>query len=92
MSTTTTGSYEMILYKKEAGIATITFNRPEKYNTIRFEMLEEMDSALKDANRDNNIKVIILEGAGDSFCAGFDFSDGLEHFDGIQEEGYSYPK
>lgn len=81
-------TYEMILYKKEGAIATITFNRPEKYNTIRFEMLNEMDHALKDANQDNNIKVIILEGAGDSFCAGFDFSDGLEHFDGIQEQGY----
>ncbi|MEM8899189.1 MAG: crotonase/enoyl-CoA hydratase family protein, partial [Bacteroidota bacterium] len=59
-----------------------------KYNTIRLEMLEEMDSALRDANRDAKIKVIILEGAGDSFCGGFDFSGGLAHFEDIMEEGY----
>ena len=40
------------------------------------------------ANRDNEVKVIILEGAGDAFCAGFDFSDGLEHFEGITEANY----
>ena len=78
----------MIKYTKSSAIATITLNRPEKYNTLRFEMLEELDSALRDANADHSIKVIILEGAGDSFCGGFDFSGGLEHYDGIQEEGY----
>ncbi len=81
-------SYEMIKYAKKEAIATITLNRPEKYNTLRFEMIEEMDNALGDANRDSEIKVIILEGAGDSFCGGFDFSGGLEHFEGIGEENY----
>ena len=79
---------EMIQYEKRDRIATIRLNRPEKYNTLRFEMLEQMDAALKDANRDDKIKVIVLEGAGDSFCGGFDFSGGLEHFPGITEEGY----
>ena len=80
--------FEMIKYSKNDGIATITLNRPEKFNTLRMEMIQEMDDALRDANRDQEIKVIILEGAGDSFCAGFDFSGGLEHYEHIMEDGY----
>lgn len=80
--------YQMIRYAKVDAIATITLNRPKKYNSLRIEMLEEFDIVLRDANRDNSIKVIILEGAGDSFCSGFDFSDGIEHFQTIKEQGY----
>lgn len=80
--------FEFIKYAVADKIATITMNRPEKYNTLRFEMIEEIDEALKRANRDKAVSVIILEGAGDTFCGGFDFSGGLEHYDGIQEEGY----
>lgn len=78
----------MIKYAKVDAIATITLNRPKKYNSLRIEMLEEFDIVLRDANRDNSIKVIILEGAGDSFCSGFDFSVGIEHFQTIKEQGY----
>ncbi len=77
-----------VKYAKEGAIATITLNRPEKYNTLRYEVIQGLDAALRDANRDKEIKVIILEGAGDSFCGGFDFSDGLEHYGNIKEEGY----
>jgi enoyl-CoA hydratase len=81
-------SYQMIKYTKSEAIATITLNRPEKYNTFRMEMIDELDGALKDANSDKNIKAIVLEGAGDSFCGGFDFSGGLEHFEQITEDAY----
>ncbi len=81
-------SYEMIKFAKNEAIATITLNRPEKYNTFRVEMIEEIDHALKNANQDNAVKVIVLEGAGDSFCGGFDFSGGLEHYEHIKEENY----
>ena len=53
-------TYEMIKFSKKSGIATITLNRPDKYNTLRVELITEMDEALRDANRDNSIKVIIL--------------------------------
>ncbi len=69
------------LYSKNGAIATITLNRPEKYNTLRPSLLADLDDALREANTDKAVKVIILEGAGDAFCAGFDFSGGLEHFD-----------
>ena len=78
-----------VLYSTSGAIATITLNRPEKYNTLRPSLLEDLDDALRQANTDKEIKVIILEGAGDAFCAGFDFSGGLEHFDeNITEEKY----
>lgn len=77
------------LYSKSGAIATITLNRPEKFNTLRPSLLADLDDALRQANTDNEVKVIILEGAGDAFCAGFDFSGGLEHFgEHIEEATY----
>ena len=77
------------LYAKSGAIATITLNRPEKYNTLRPSLLADLEGALRQANTDNDVKVIILEGAGDAFCAGFDFSGGLEHFgEHMAEAGY----
>ena len=80
--------YQMIKYIAEDAIACITLNRPEKYNTLRMEMIQEFDDALRQANQDDSVKVIVLEGAGDSFCGGFDFSGGLDHYEKIKEEGY----
>ena len=81
-------SEDVVLYSKSKGIATITLNRPAKANTLRMEVIQGMNDALADANRDTDVKVIVLEGAGDNFCGGFDFSGGLEHYGNIQEEGY----
>ncbi len=78
----------VVLYSKSAGIATITLNRPEKANTLRMEVIEKLDNALRDANQDREVKVVILEGAGDNFCAGFDFSGSLDHYEPIKEENY----
>jgi enoyl-CoA hydratase len=73
--------YETILYETEGRIATVTLNRPEKFNTIRPPMPEEIEAALAAANADNEVRVIVLQGAGDSFCAGFDFSDDLKQYE-----------
>jgi len=79
---------DVVLYEKRDGIATITLNRPDKANTLRTEVLDGLDQALRDANRDDDVKVLLLQGAGDNFCGGFDFSGGLEHYASIQEDGY----
>ena len=81
-------SEDVVLYSKNKGIATITLNRPAKANTLRMEVIDGMNEFLADANRDTDVKVIVLEGAGDNFCGGFDFSGGLEHYDSIKESGY----
>jgi enoyl-CoA hydratase len=76
-----TVDYATIIYEKKDRIAVVTLNRPEKYNTIRPPMPDEIEHAIGRANNDREIRVIVLQGAGKSFCGGFDFSDGLQHFE-----------
>lgn len=66
-------SYETILYDSDGAIATITLNRPRRLNTIVPQMVDDLDEAVRAANRDGKVKVIVLRGAGRAFCAGFDF-------------------
>ncbi len=66
--------YETILYEPGDGIARITLNRPEKLNAISWEMQEELQQALWQADRDPAVHVITLRGAGRSFSAGYDIS------------------
>lgn len=66
--------YQTILYDRKDKIATITLNRPEKLNTIRAPMPDEVEQAVIEANADPEVRVIVLKGAGKSFCAGYDFS------------------
>lgn len=73
-------SYETILYEQDGAIATITLNRPERLNTIVPPMPDELEQAVIAANRDAEVRVIILRGAGRGFCAGFDFSEDFSHF------------
>jgi enoyl-CoA hydratase/carnithine racemase len=81
-------SQDLVRHDKRGPIATITLNRPEKNNALSFALVDALDAAVRDANRDPETKVIVLAGAGDSFCAGFDFSAGLAHYPAIQEDGY----
>ena len=74
-------SYETLLYRAEDSIATITLNRPESLNTIVPPMPQEIEAAITRASSDPDVKVIILRGAGRSFCAGFDFAGGFHHWD-----------
>jgi enoyl-CoA hydratase len=73
-------SYETVLYETKGRIATITLNRPESFNAIRPPMPEELEQAIAQANADKEARVIVLKGAGKTFCAGFDFSQALRHF------------
>ena len=66
--------YKETIYEKDGHIATVTLNRPERRNAWTFTMRDEVYHALKDAERDDQIRVIIITGAGQSFCAGADLS------------------
>jgi enoyl-CoA hydratase len=80
--------FETLRYDVEGAIATLTFDRPERLNTIVPPMHLELEQAVAEANRDPTVKVMVLRGAGRAFCAGFDFSGGLEHWGGgPQTEG-----
>jgi len=64
-----------ILYQVEAPLATITLNRPEIKNAFTLPMLESMGRALRQATDDPLVKVIIVTGAGGSFCSGGNVKD-----------------
>src|SRR5271157_3842537 len=68
-------SYEGILFEKKDGIATITLNSPDKLNAISTKMRESLMLASDEVSQDDNVKVVILTGAGRGFCAGFDLSE-----------------
>ena len=81
-------SYETILYTVEDRILTITLNRPEKLNAFTDTMRDEIIDALDQADADDNIRVVIVTGAGRGFCAGADLSRGGRTFDrGERPEG-----
>ena len=74
-------AFQTLLYESDGALATITLNRPERLNTIVPPMPDELQAAIHAAVADQSVKVIVLRGAGRSFCAGFDFSGGFHHWD-----------
>ena len=67
-------NYETILYEKEDGIAILTFNRPQVRNAENYQMSQEMRAAVEDARDDDEVKVLIVTGAGSAFHAGLDIN------------------
>ncbi|MCR9276821.1 MAG: crotonase/enoyl-CoA hydratase family protein [Pseudomonadaceae bacterium] len=74
-------NYEQIIYEVSDGILTITLNRPDKLNAFTHTMMSEMIDAFDRADADDNIRAIIITGAGRAFCAGADLSSGGDTFD-----------
>ena len=68
---------EEILLEKREGIAVITLNRPEQFNSFTTNMYREFPRIVDQLKRDDQVRVIILTGAGKGFCAGSDVSDRL---------------
>jgi enoyl-CoA hydratase/carnithine racemase len=64
--------YREILYAVEEHIATITFNRPEHRNPISVVMLDEVRRAVRAAEQDDGVRVLVITGAGRAFCSGGD--------------------
>jgi|SRR5271165_3271587 len=69
-------AYENILFEKRDGIGFITFNRPKVLNALNHKTMEELSDILTAARQDNDVRVLILTGAGEkSFVAGADISE-----------------
>src|SRR5436305_6307217 len=64
--------FEKIVYEKAAPRATIRLNRPDVLNAFDFQMLREIARACEDASWDDEIRVVVLTGAGRAFCVGAD--------------------
>jgi enoyl-CoA hydratase len=73
--------FETILYAVDGPVATITLNRPEQLNTIVPPLPDEVEAAVAQAVADRAVRVIVLRGAGRSFCAGYDFGGGFKAWD-----------
>lgn len=63
-----------IIYKTENSIATITLNRPEKRNALNDSLINSLKQSLSDANQNDDLRAIIIRGAGKDFCSGADLS------------------
>jgi enoyl-CoA hydratase/carnithine racemase len=59
-------------WEREGGVGTILLNRPDRRNAFTFEMIEAWAALLQDAQRDEDVAVIVVRGAGEDFCAGAD--------------------
>jgi enoyl-CoA hydratase/carnithine racemase len=71
-------TYSTIRYRTEGRIARITLDRPDRLNAITPDMPREIHAAVDEANADDSVHVIILQGAGRAFCAGYDLKDFAE--------------
>jgi len=63
---------ETIIYEKDKGVATITLNRPQSLNAFVPQMNQEVLEALRDGERDQEVRCFMITGAGRAFCAGQD--------------------
>lgn len=88
-----------LLYEVKDRIATITLNRPDKLNAFTGSMVDAWAAALGEAQRDDNVHVIVVTGAGRAFCAGGDVGrmgegapTGLEHKNQLWEHIHRIPK
>jgi 2-(1,2-epoxy-1,2-dihydrophenyl)acetyl-CoA isomerase len=64
--------YKTILYTVAGGVATLTLNRPDSLNAFNDELAAEVLDALKNADRDSQVRALVLTGSGKAFCAGQD--------------------
>lgn len=67
-------NYETILTDHRDRVRTISLNRPEKLNALTDQLANEMIAAIEEADRDDDVNVIVLTGAGRGFCAGLDLT------------------
>lgn len=82
-------AYENIVYGLDNGIATITFNRPKALNALNMALLAELGDALDQIGADEDIRALVLTGAGDkSFVAGADITE-LATFNALQAKFFS---
>src|SRR4051795_10704166 len=88
--------YEQIQYDVAENIATITMNRPEQLNAFTGRMMNEMIDAFDQSDADDDVRAVIVTGAGRGFCAGADLSGGGATFDtdaqGAKREKVGVPR
>lgn len=66
---------ELVLISDDGGVRTLTLNRPEKLNALSSALVDALSDALADSADDERVRVIVISGAGRSFCAGYDLGE-----------------
>lgn len=66
---------EHVLYTVEGTVARITLNRPEKRNALNAALISQLKQALREADQNDAVRVVVLAGAGTDFCAGADLAE-----------------
>jgi enoyl-CoA hydratase/carnithine racemase len=79
--------YQTLLYEVQDNILTLTLNRPDKLNAFNATMQQELIDAFDRADRDDDVRAVIVTGAGRAFCAGADLSSGADTFDRDAKRG-----
>lgn len=79
-------SYDHILYELSDTTAVVTINRPDKMNTWNAGVAGDLSQALDQANMDDNVRAVVITGAGRAFCAGADLERGGETFAGRDDK------
>jgi len=67
-------NHTTIIYSVEERIASVTLNRPDRRNALDDVMIRELTETFQSLNRNDGCRVVVLSGAGDSFCAGMDLN------------------
>ena len=77
----------IVLVDKQDGIATVTLNRPDKLNALNRELRLAFCHVMQDLRRDQDLRVVIITGAGRAFCVGLDLRELGTGTSGIRDEG-----
>ena len=80
---------DQLLVEQDGYVVTITLNRPERLNAISRDMLDELSAKMVEADKDPDVRCIILTGAGRGFCSGLDLIDTSDRMDTEAEAGES---
>ena len=75
MTATVHSEEALVLRQDEAGVATLTLNRPKQYNALSQAMLGALQAALDAIAADRTVRVVAIAGAGPAFCAGHDLKE-----------------
>jgi enoyl-CoA hydratase/carnithine racemase len=80
--------FETLLYEEENGVARVTLNRPEVHNAFNVQMQRELRSLWRGLRRNDDVRVVILTGAGDrAFCTGIDRTETMSDYGSGERRG-----
>ncbi len=75
---------QIVLVGDQAGVRTITLNRPDVRNAFNGELIAALEKAVRDADDDEAVRCVVITGAGRAFCSGQDLAELADRYEGEQ--------